>query len=72
MVTQEQMAGHIKKAKDKLAKATEKAEDPKKDTNIRALRKKVKRLVRKTAKMEYAKKKAAEKQKSKKEQKEAS
>lgn len=72
MVTQEQMAGHIKKAKDKLADAAKKAEDPKKDTNIRTLRKKVKRLVRKTAKMEYAKKKAAEKQKSKKEQKEAS
>ena len=67
MVSQEQMAGHIKKAKDKLAEANKKVEDPKKDSNVRGLRKKVKRLIRKTAKMEYLKKKAEEKKKSKKE-----
>ena len=67
MVTQGQMSGHIKKAKDKLAEATKKAEDPKQGSTLRELKKKVKRLIRKTAKMDYAKKKAEEKKKSKKE-----
>ena len=53
MVTQEQMAGHIKKTKDKLVQATKKAEDPKKDPTVKELKKKVKRLVRKKIKMEY-------------------
>ena len=67
MVTQEQMAGHINKAKNKLEEASKKIEDPKNDSTIRELKKKLKRLVRKKTKMDFMEKKATEKKKSKKE-----
>ena len=68
MVTQEKLQEHIAKAKSNLTEAVQKAADNKNDPDARRLRKKYKRLTRKNDKMEYAKKKAAEKgQKKKKE-----
>ena len=67
MVTQEKLQEHITKAKNSLAEAIQKAGSKKFDPDLRKARKKFKRLVRKNAKIEYAKKKLAEKGKKKKE-----
>ncbi|MFQ5715623.1 MAG: hypothetical protein ACE5GQ_00820 [Nitrospinales bacterium] len=69
MVTLDKLPAHIKTARKKMAEAAKKVEDPEKNPDVRALKKKVKRLVRKAAKMEYAVKKAEENKKSKKEKK---
>lgn len=69
MVTLDKLPAHIKTAKKKMTEAAKKAEDPEKNPGVRALKKKVKRLVRKAAKIEYAVKKAEDKKKPKKEKK---
>ena len=61
MVTQEKLQEHITKAKGAAAEAVKKAGDNKYDPEARKAKKKFRRLTRKNAKMEYAKKKAAEK-----------
>lgn len=66
MVTLDKLPSHIKTAKAKLDEAAKKAGDSKNDLTVRALKKKVKRLVRKSAKMQYVIKKAEEKKQPKK------
>ncbi len=67
MATKEQLIEHISKAKTKLAEATGKAENPRHDLDVRQQKKKMKRLTRKVAKIDYRIKKAEEKKKGKKE-----
>lgn len=66
MATKEQLKGHIEKAKTKKDEAVKKAGDNKYDTDLRASKKKVKRLTRKSAKIDYKEKMLAEKGKKKK------
>ena len=63
MATIEKLQEYVKATKEKLAEAKSKSESAE---NIRNLLKKSKRLSRKIAKREYAKKKMEEKSKSKK------
>lgn len=65
MVTQEKLQEHIKNAKTKLSEKTKVAGDAP-GPEVKALKKKVRRLARKSAKMKYAQKKADEKRQSKK------
>ena len=67
MVTQEKLQEHILRAKSNLADAIKKASDNRYDLETRKLRKKYKRLTRKNEKIAFAKQKAAEKGKHKKE-----
>ena len=66
MVTQEKLQEHIAKTKQSLAEVIKKAGDNKYDPDVSKLRKKFKRLIRKNNKVEYAKKKEAEKGEKKK------
>ena len=61
MVTQEKLQEYITKARITAAEAGQKAGDNKYDLDARKAKKKLRRLTRKNAKIEYAKKKAAEK-----------
>ena len=65
MATQEKLQEHIAKAKTSLEEAIKKAGSNKYDPDARRLRKKFKRLIRKSDKIEYSKKKAIEKTKKK-------
>ena len=67
MVTQEKLKEFITKAKTVSDEAVKKAGDNKYDLEVRKAKKKFKRLTRKNFKIEYGKKKAAEKGKKKEE-----
>tara|TARA_B100000686_G_scaffold207486_1_gene214418 strand:- start:1272 stop:1481 length:210 start_codon:yes stop_codon:yes gene_type:complete len=66
MVTQEKLQEHITKAKVASIDAEKKSGDNKYDLEARKARKKLRRLTRKNAKIDYAKKKSMEKGKKKK------
>ena len=67
MATLESLTTHISKAKKNLQEEIKKTEDPKHNLDIRARLKKVKRLTRKSNKLEATAKMAEEKKKPKKE-----
>ncbi|MFQ5449394.1 MAG: hypothetical protein ACE5E9_02130 [Nitrospinaceae bacterium] len=71
MATLEQLKKHIAKSKNDLTENIKKAEDPGKCVEVRKIKKRVKRLTRKVAKIAYFEKKAEERKKSKKDRKAA-
>ena len=66
MATIESLKGNITKAQTALAEGTKNSEDSAKCLEVRKLKKKVKRLTRKSGKMEFFEKMAEEKKKPKK------
>lgn len=66
MATLEQLKTHISSAKEKTAAAEKKAGSNKYDADLRAARKKEKRLSRKASKIVYVEKMKEEKKKKKK------
>ena len=66
MATMEKLKEHIKKAGTQVEEAKKKAGGNAQDTNLRAARKKYKRLTRKVGKIVYMEKKKAEKAEKKK------
>jgi hypothetical protein len=71
MATIESLTAHITKAKKNLQAEITKTDDPKYNLDVRARRKKVKRLTRKSSKLTATAKMAEEKKKPKKERKAA-
>ena len=67
MATLESLTTHITKAKKNLQEEIKKTDNPKNSTDVRARQKKVKRLTRKSNKLEATAKMAEEKKKPKKE-----
>ncbi len=69
MATIESLKGNITKARTALAEGIKKSDDPAKCPEVRKLKKKVKRLTRKSGKMVFFNKMAEEKKKPKKDRK---
>ncbi len=69
MATIEKLKDHVKKSRSALDEGLKKAEDAKKSPEVRALKKKVKRLTRKVSKLVKYEKDAELRKKPKKERK---
>ena len=66
MATKEKLQEHVKTARSKVDEARKKAGNDKYNSDLRAARKKLKRLARKVGKIAYMEKKKEEKSKKKK------